>query len=73
MRANLKQARKDKGLTQQAVAEYLEISERHYRFIESGDRTGDFELWDALEDLFGIHQRILRRKVSADQEIKRDL
>ena len=24
------------------------------------DRTGDFVIWDALEDITGIHQRILR-------------
>ncbi len=60
MRENLKAARKAKGLTQQAMAEYLGISERYYRFIESGERCGDFEIWDTLEDLLGIHQRILR-------------
>lgn len=60
MRAILKKARLDKGLTQKQVAEYLEISERHYQHIEKGDRTGDFTLWDALEDLFNVHQRVLR-------------
>lgn len=60
MRATLKKARLDKGLTQKQVAEYLEISERHYQHIEKGDRTGDFTLWDALEDLFNVHQRVLR-------------
>lgn len=61
----LKKARKDAGMTQQQVADFLEISIRYYRFIESGERNGDFELWDALEDIFGIHQRSLR-KISAD-------
>ncbi len=65
MRIKLRQARLDKGMTQKQVAEYLEISERYYRFIEAGMRGGDFEIWDALEDLFGIHQRILRER-SAD-------
>lgn len=60
MRENLRKARKEKGLTQQQVADRLGISERHYRFIESGKRSGNFELWDKLEDLFGIHQRLLR-------------
>lgn len=60
MRENLKAARKAKGMTQQQVAEYLGISERYYRFIEAGERCGDFEIWDSLEDLLGIHQRILR-------------
>lgn len=60
MRENLRNARKAAGLTQKQVAERLGISERYYRFIEAGSRGGDFEIWDDLEDLFGIHQRILR-------------
>lgn len=60
MRENLRKARKEKGLTQQQVAEHLGISLRYYQNIEAGDRTGDFEIWDSLEDLFSIHQRKLR-------------
>ena len=61
MREKLRQARKDRGMTQKEVAEYLGVSERYYRYIESGLRDGDFKLWDDLEDLFNIHQRILRK------------
>lgn len=61
MRENLKKARQEAGMTQKEVAEYLGISERYYRQIEAGDRTGDFDLWDALEDLMNIHQRLLRK------------
>lgn len=60
MRKNLKEARKNAGLTQQAMADELGIDLRYYQFIESGDRTGNFTLWDSLEDLLGIHQRKLR-------------
>jgi len=60
MRKNLKEARQKAGMTQKEVAEYLEISERYYKQIEAGQRTGDFTLWDALEDLLKIHQRVLR-------------
>ena len=60
MRENLKMARKAAGLTQQAMAAKLGISLRYYQQIEAGDRTGDFEIWDNLEDITGIHQRILR-------------
>ena len=60
MRKNLKEARQRAGMTQKEVAKNLNISERYYRFIESGKRDGDFDIWDSLEDLFGIHQRILR-------------
>lgn len=60
MRENLKKARREKGLTQQAMADLLGISLRYYQQIEAGDRNGDFEIWDWLEDFTGIHQRILR-------------
>ena len=59
-RENLKKARQAAGMTQQQMADKLEISLRHYQFIESEKRTGDFTLWDSLEDLLGIHQRKLR-------------
>lgn len=47
-------------MTQQQVADHLGISLRYYQKIEEGSRTGDFQIWDDLEDLFGIHQRVLR-------------
>lgn len=59
-REKLKKARKEAGLTQQQMADMLGISLRYYQNIETGDRTGDFALWDTLEDITGIHQRILR-------------
>ena len=60
MRKQLKEARMKAGLTQQQMAEKLDISLRYYKNIEAGERTGDVTLWDDLEDLLGIHQRILR-------------
>lgn len=60
MRENLKNARRALKMTQQAMADKLGISMVYYQKIEAGDRTGDFEIWDALEDITGIHQRILR-------------
>ena len=60
MRERLRQARLDKGMTQQKMADVLGLSLRYYQQIEAGERTGDFEIWDTLEDLTGIHQRILR-------------
>lgn len=50
MRENLKRCRVEKGMTQKEVAKYLGISERGYKFIEYGERTGNFEIWDKLED-----------------------
>lgn len=61
MRQNLKTARHTAGLTQQQVADRLGITLRYYKDIESGVKLGAIDLWDALEDLFGVHQRELRR------------
>ena len=60
MRKNLKEARMAAGLTQQQMADKLGISERYYKQIEAGQRTGDFTLLDMMEDLLDIHQRKLR-------------
>jgi len=60
MRKNLKEARQRAGMTQKEVAEKLGITEQAYQKIEYGERIGKVETWDKLEDLFGIHQRMLR-------------
>ena len=60
-RSALKRARQNAGMTQQQIADQLELSLRYYQSIEQGNRTGDFELWDSLEVLLGVHQRILRK------------
>ncbi len=68
MRDNLKTARAKAGMTQQAVADRLGISLRYYQNIEAGERTGDFEIWDSLEDMFSVHQRVLRQKAQGDNQ-----
>lgn len=60
MRENLKKARKTAGMTQQQMADRLGIDSRYYKQIEAGQRTGNFTLWDAMEDITGVHQRKLR-------------
>lgn len=60
MRENLKKARRSAGLTQQQMADKLHITLRYYQSIEAGEKTGDFTIWDTLEDITGIHQRKLR-------------
>lgn len=64
MRENLKNARKAAGLTQQATADKLGLTLNHYQKIEYGILGGSFEVWDALEDLLGVHQRTLREMPS---------
>lgn len=60
MRKNLKEARMAAGMTQQQMADMLNIALRHYQRIEAGKSNGSFEIWDALEDTLKIHQRKLR-------------
>ena len=60
MRKNLKEARQKAGMTQQQMADKLGLSLRHYQKIEYAEIGGSFDVWDALEDLLGIHQRKLR-------------
>ena len=71
MRKNLKDARQKAGMTQQQVADYLGISNRHYKYIEAGKVVGNIQIWDSLEDLFSIHQRKLR-EISENRPDKAD-
>ena len=66
MRKKLQAARKGRGMTQQQMADRLGISLRHYQRVESGASYGTFEMWDMLEDLFNIHQRVLREISTTD-------
>lgn len=63
MRENLKKAREAAKMTQQQVADYIGISLVYYQKIEQGSRTGDYWIWDILENLFNLHQRKLREIV----------
>lgn len=60
MRRKLKEARQAAGMTQQEVADKLNITLVYYQKIEDGSRTGNFEIWDRLEEMFNVHQKILR-------------
>lgn len=68
MRRNLKAARKAAGLTQKQVADALAIGLRYYKSIESGERLGSIDIWDALEDMLNVNQRILRLDVQAGSQ-----
>lgn len=48
-------------MTQKEVAEYLGITLRSYQRIEDGQMLGKIRNWDALEDLFKVYQRDLRK------------
>lgn len=62
MREKLQLARKKLNLTQQQMADKIGISLRYYQQIEQGIRNGNFDIWDNLEDITGVHQRKLREK-----------
>ena len=70
MRSKLKEARQKAGMTQQQMADYLHIGLRHYQKIEYGDLSGSFVVWDALEDLLGVHQRLLREIPKSRPDLK---
>ena len=67
MRNNLQAARKAAGMTQQAMADKLGVGLRHYKKIESGETLGSIPLWDDLEDLQEVNQRVLR-EIHPDRE-----
>lgn len=67
MRNNLQAARKATGMTQQAMADKLGVGLRHYKKIESGETLGSIPLWDDLEDLLEVNQRVLR-EIHPDRE-----
>ena len=71
MRNILRGARNMLQLTQEKMAEKVGISLRYYQQIEQGTRTGDFEIWDKLEDITGIHQRSLRENSPVQEERQR--
>lgn len=60
VRVYLQAARQAAGFTQQALADKLGVSLSYYQKVEYGTLGGAFEVWDALEDLLGVHQRKLR-------------
>lgn len=71
MRAKLREMRMERKMTQQEVADYLNRSLVYYQKIEQGTRMGGFDIWDSLEDLFGVHQRILRQYDPKDNRLTR--
>ena len=69
-RNNLKEARQKAGMTQQQMADKLGLTLGHYQKIEYNKLNGSFEVWDALEDILGIHQRKLREISSNHHDSK---
>ncbi|TYP56804.1 helix-turn-helix transcriptional regulator [Thermosediminibacter litoriperuensis] len=51
---SLKDLRKQKGVTQSTVAEFLGISVRYYSMLETGRRTPGFLLARRIADYYGV-------------------
>ena len=62
MRKELRDARYAKGLKQHEIATMIGITERMYRHMEAGTRTGRYELWRELAALTGVDQDDLRKQ-----------
>ena len=54
MGEQLKKLRKEKGLTQKQVAEYLHVSKSSVGMWEHGDRDPDTSVLSELADFFGV-------------------
>lgn len=63
MRKNLKEARKKLGMSQKDIAKAIGICQQYYSFLETGRQVGTISLWDKLEDITGINQRVLRENL----------
>lgn len=66
-RERLKAERRSLGYTQEKMSEELGLQLRQYKNIESGASLGKIAMWDRLEDLTGVNQRVLR-EISPDKE-----
>lgn len=51
MRNNLRKCRTALGYTQKQLADKLEITERQYQRIESGEQDGTIKLWEKIKVL----------------------
>ena len=59
-RERLKAERVRLGYTQEKMAEILDVKLRQYKYIEAGMSLGRIPMWDRLEDITGVNQRVLR-------------
>ena len=71
MRLTLQTARKEAGITQVDMAQFLGINTRHYQRIESGECAWKTKTWDAIEELFDFKysQRELRYNHPPDASV----
>jgi transcriptional regulator with XRE-family HTH domain len=54
MRSRLVQTRKNHNKTQEEVANFLGVTARHYRQLESGASYGSVRIWEQLSQRFNV-------------------
>lgn len=59
---NLRNERIMRGWSLEYVANKIGVTKTAIHDIETGKRQGSIKVWDALEDLFDINQRTLRKE-----------
>ena len=54
IRMNLKLFRVERKLSQQDMADMLDVPRQTYAMVERGQRRGSDELWTKIQDVFGV-------------------
>lgn len=70
---NLKRVRKDLGINQEAVAQYLNISRPAYSQYETGNRNPDWETISSLADFFHVSTDYLLGRTDAKETLNSSL
>ena len=60
----------DRDWSLEYVAKKIGVTKTAIHNIETGKRQGSLGIWDALEDLFGIDQRTLRKQNTKKEQEK---
>ncbi len=68
VRTKLKQFRVGTKLTQAEFAEKIGVSRATYSFVETGQRGGTHEFWQAIQDVFNVPDEDMYALQKLDEE-----
>ena len=68
MRTKLKQFRVGTKQTQAEFAEKIGVSRGTYSFVETGQRCGTHEFWQAIQDVFNVPDEDMYALQKLDKE-----
>lgn len=68
LRTKLKQFRVGTKLTQTEFAEKIGVSRATYSFVETGQRGGTHEFWQAIQDVFNVPDEDMYSLQKLDKE-----